>query len=123
MLDILIRNAKVVDGTGSPWYRADVEVIGDTIAQIGGLHDADAHLVIDAEDKVVCPGFIEIHGHSDQTLLINPLAESSIHMGITTETIGNCGSSLAPLTPLNVLIKRYTRFGAFNLISKSNGRQ
>jgi N-acyl-D-amino-acid deacylase len=101
VFDILIRNAKVVDGTGSPWYRVDVGVIGDTIAQIGDLSEADGHLVIDANDKVLCPGFIEIHGHSDRTLLINPLAESSIHLGVTTETIGNCGMSITPITQLN----------------------
>lgn len=101
MFDILIRNARVVDGTGSPWYRADVGIIGDTIEEVGRLGNVDAHFVIDALDKVVSPGFIEIHGHSDRTLLINPLAESSIHTGVTTETIANCGSSIAPLTELN----------------------
>lgn len=101
MFDIVIRNARVVDGTGSPWYKADVGVIGDSIEAVGRLGGVEAQLVIDAPAKVVSPGFIEIHGHSDRTLLINPRAESSIHTGVTTETIANCGSSIAPLTALN----------------------
>lgn len=99
--DILIKNARVIDGTGSPWYRADVGVKGDKVARVGRLKNSTAKLSIEAEDNILAPGFIEIHGHSDRTLLINPLAESSIHLGVTTETVGNCGNSIAPLTSLN----------------------
>ena len=98
MFDTIITNARIVDGSGGPWFRADLAVADGKIARVGFLAREEARQVIDAQDAVLCPGFIEIHGHSDATLLINPLAESSIHLGVTTECIGNCGSSLFPVT-------------------------
>ena len=79
-------------GSGATWPCPT-----EKIAAIGDLTREVATESIDAADMVVCPGFIEIHGHSDSTLLINPLAESSIHQGVTTECTGNCGHSLFPV--------------------------
>jgi N-acyl-D-amino-acid deacylase len=100
MFDTIITNARIVDGSGAPWFEADLAVAEGKIAEIGHLAAQEAGRVVDAGGKVLCPGFIEIHGHSDATLLINPLAESSIHLGVTTECTGNCGSSLFPVTRL-----------------------
>jgi len=97
MFDTIITNARIVDGSGAPWFGADLAVADGKIAVIGELSAQEAERVVDAGGKVLCPGFIEIHGHSDATLLINPLAESSIHLGVTTECTGNCGSSLFPV--------------------------
>ena len=94
--DLAVLNGKIVDGAGNPWYKADIGVVGGRIKSIGHL-DWPAKDRIDAEGLMVTPGFIDIHSHSDLELLINPLAESKIRQGVTTEVIGNCGSSLAPL--------------------------
>jgi len=94
---ILIKGGTVLDGTGSPPARLDVAVDG---ARISGLYrhsDAKAAVTIDATGKMVCPGFIDIHSHSDLHLLGNPLAESKVLQGVTTEVVGNCGTSGAPL--------------------------
>ncbi len=87
----------VLDGTGNPWFRADVAIKKGRIATVGNLASASADTTIDAKDMVVCPGFIDMHSHSDFTLLVNPLAESKVRQGVTTEVIGNCGGSAAPL--------------------------
>ena len=101
MFDIVIRHARIVDGTGSPWFPGDVGIVGDTIAAIGNLTGAAAAREIDAAGKIVCPGFIDCHSHSDLTILANRGAISSIYQGVTTEIIGQCGQSLAPITPAN----------------------
>ena len=95
--DIVIKNGIVIDGTGAPGRAADVGIKGDLITAIGNLENASAKSVIDASDKVVCPGFIDIHTHTDTELLVNPLAESKIRQGVTTEVAGNCGSTPFPL--------------------------
>lgn len=112
MYDFIIRNARIIDGAGSPWQRGDVAVSGEKIAAVGRISSGKAGKSIDAEDMVVCPGFIEIHGHSDATLLINPLAESSIHQGVTTECTGNCGHSLFPVNSnsLDMVRNQFTSF-------------
>ncbi|OGD48308.1 hypothetical protein A3K69_03935 [Candidatus Bathyarchaeota archaeon RBG_16_57_9] len=94
--DLAILNGRVIDGTGNPWYRGDLWVSGDTIAAIGGVK-AKADKVIDARGMVVAPGFIDIHSHSDYTILREPRAESKVRQGVTTEVIGNCGNSAAPM--------------------------
>jgi len=96
MLDIIIKEGSVVSGTGNPWYKADIGIKGDRISKIGIITD-EAEKIINASNLFVCPGFIDIHSHSDFSLLINPLAESKIRQGVTTEVIGNCGNSAAPL--------------------------
>jgi dihydroorotase/N-acyl-D-amino-acid deacylase len=94
--DLIIRNGHVIDGTGSPWYAADVAVKDGHIAAIGRLTDASATRVIDAQGLVVTPGFIDMLGQSEITLLVDPRAPSKIFQGITTEITGE-GESVAPL--------------------------
>jgi N-acyl-D-amino-acid deacylase len=97
MLNILIRNGQVVDGSGAPRYRADVAIEGDHIVEIGGLEGAQAEAVVDAAGCVVTPGFVDMHSHTDLTLPLIPTAESLVHQGITTAVVGQCGMSPAPL--------------------------
>jgi len=96
MLDILITNGSVVDGTGRPAFPADVAIQGDRIVEVGKIEGGATGRVIDATGKIVCPGFIDAHSHTDATIWANPTAESTIHQGITTEVVGNCGMSVAP---------------------------
>ena len=99
MLDVLIRNGWVADGTGSPPFLGDVAIEDGKIVEVGRLGEqATATRVIDASGKVVCPGFVDPHSHSDFSLLANPTAESTIRQGVTTEIVGNCGASYAPVT-------------------------
>ena len=100
-LDVLIRGGRVVDGTGSPWVRADVGITGDRITAIGNLSGASATREIDATGLIVAPGFIDCHSHSDWSLLANRGADSTLMQGVTTEVVGNCGMSYAPVTHLN----------------------
>ena len=102
--DVLIKNGRVLDGTGNPWYYADVGIVGDSIKAIGHLRDTEANKVIDVEGMVVAPGFIDIHSHSDVNLLVDPNAQSKIRQGVTTEVVGNCGGSAAPM---NQSVKDY----------------
>jgi N-acyl-D-amino-acid deacylase len=106
MFDVIIKNGKVIDGAGNPWFKADVGINGQIISAIGRLSAEKASKIIDADGLVVSPGFIDMHSHSDLELLVNPKAESKIRQGITTEVIGNCGESAAPL---NDLMKAETR--------------
>lgn len=97
--DLLIRGGTVLDGTGAPPFRADVAVSRDRIAAVengDALADAEAAVTIDAAGRFVTPGFIDIHTHSDRSILINPRMESKIRQGVTTEIGGNCGSGVAP---------------------------
>ena len=100
MFDLIIKNGKVIDGTGNTWFKADVGINGQIISAIGGLSAEKASEIIDASGLMVSPGFIDMHSHSDLVLLVNPKAESKIRQGITTEVIGNCGGSAAPLNDL-----------------------
>ena len=94
--DVVIRNGHIVDGTGSPWYSGDIGIINGRIAQIGVLKDAQARRTIDAQGKVVAPGFIDMLGQSELSILVNPHLPSKIFQGITTEITGE-GGSIAPL--------------------------
>ncbi len=96
--DLLIRGGKIVDGAGNPWFHADVAITGERIARIGKL-GANAKQVIDATGLIVCPGFIDMHSHSDTALLIDGNAESKIRQGVTTEILGE-HTSAAPLQGL-----------------------
>lgn len=97
----LIKNGVVVDGTGGPWYRADVAIVGDTIAEIESKDGIRADKIIDATDMIVAPGFIDIHGHADEHLIADNRAESVIRQGITTVCGGNCGYTSFPVTDFN----------------------
>jgi N-acyl-D-amino-acid deacylase len=95
--DVLIENGRVIDGTGNPWFKADVGLRGNAVEAVGDLRGADAKRRIDAGGLVVAPGFIDIHSHSDYNVLIDPRVESKVRQGVTTEVVGNCGSSAAPM--------------------------
>ena len=95
--DLIIRNGAVIDGTGSPWYAADIGIRKGRIAAIGNLQLATANHSIDAHGMVVAPGFIDMLGQSEMTMLVNPHLPSKIYQGITTEITGE-GGSIAPLT-------------------------
>lgn len=98
MYDLLIRGGGILDGSGNPWYRADIGIRDGRISEIMTI-SAPAGVSceeIDARGLAVCPGFIDMHSHSDFTLLVNPRAESKVRQGVTTEVIGNCGDSAAP---------------------------
>ena len=97
--DLLIKNGKVVDGAGNPWYWGDVAVTGDRIAAIGKLGEAKAERVIDAKDHVVVPGFVDAHSHSDFNTLVYREMESTVMQGISTVVAGQCGSTAAPVNP------------------------
>ena len=95
-LDLIIERGRVVDGSGSPWFRADLGIQGDRIVRMGDLRDVPAKLRLDARDRVVAPGFIDLLGQSELYLLVDPRAESKIRQGITTELTGELGS-VAPV--------------------------
>ena len=95
--DTIIRNGRVVDGTGSPARRADVAIQGGKIVAVGAMPDARATTEIDAKGLVVAPGFIDVHTHADE-LHEQPTAEHFLRMGVTTVVAGNCGGSSLPLS-------------------------
>jgi N-acyl-D-amino-acid deacylase len=98
MYDLVVRNGNVIDGTGSAGYRADVAVSGGEIVAIGRL-EGQGTSEIDAAGQVVCPGFIDLHTHSDMSFLLDSTAQSKVRQGVTLELAGNCGSSFcAPLS-------------------------
>jgi N-acyl-D-amino-acid deacylase len=94
--DVVIANGRVVDGTGAPWYRADIGIVGDRITAIGQLAGREAKTRVDASNLIVAPGFIDMLGQSEFNVLVDPRAASKITQGITTEITGE-GSSIAPL--------------------------
>ena len=94
--DVLIRNGRIVDGTGAPWFRGDLAIAGDRIAAVGQLSTSAATTVIDATGLVVAPGFIDLLGQSEFNVLVDGRAASKILQGVTTEITGE-GSSIAPV--------------------------
>ncbi|MDQ2731860.1 MAG: D-aminoacylase [Armatimonadota bacterium] len=107
--DVVILGGVVLDGSGTPGKRADVAVRGDRIAAVGNLEHASGAIHVDATGMSVCPGFIDIHTHSDLTILANPTMDSSILQGVTTEVTGNCGIAvgLSLDSPEFTLERRY----------------
>lgn len=105
--DLLIRGGTVVDGTGAPAWRADVAVQGGRVVAVAADLPADAGAVVDATGLTVTPGFIDIHSHSDYTLLVDPRAVSAIAQGVTLEVLGNCGFGCAPIEPARAAASIY----------------
>jgi len=112
VLDLVIRNGRVIDGTGSPWYAGDVGIRAGRIAAIGRLDGAAARQTVDAAGMVVAPGFIDMLGQSEMSILIEPSLPSKIFQGITTEITGE-GGSAAPLDDAIIAADRadYERYG------------
>jgi len=109
--DVIIRNGHIIDGTGNPWYAADVAVSGERIAEIGDLRAAHAKREIDAKGRVVAPGFIDMLGQSEVALLLDNRSLSKLSQGITTEITGE-GGSIAPqnektIAPQKQFLDRY----------------
>ena len=100
--DLLIKNGLLIDGTGNPWFKSDIGISNGKIAEIGKLTNTKAENLLNIRGLVVSPGFIDIHTHSDLSLLIDPRAESKIRQGVTTEVVGNCGLSAAPVRKKNL---------------------
>ena len=105
--DLVIRNGHIIDGSGSPWYSGDIGIRAGRIAAIGSLASAPAKKTIDAHGLVVAPGFIDMLGQSELTILVNPHLPSKIYQGITTEITGEGGTA----APLNDRIKAADRVG------------
>lgn len=99
MLDILLKNARIVDGTGNPWFWGDMAISRGRIAAIEPRLNESAHLVIDVDGRVASPGFIDIHSHDDLSLLADPMNMPKIAQGVTTVVTGNCGVSTYPVAP------------------------
>ena len=98
-LDLLITNASIVDGTGNPGYAAHIGIVAGKIACISrNISNSNATRTIDAQGMTVCPGFIDAHSHDDAYLLIKPQGNQKVRQGVTTDVIGNCGFSLAPVS-------------------------
>ncbi len=97
--DLVIRNGRIIDGTGSPWYRGDIGVRGDSIVRIAPRIDAPATRVIDAAGRVVAPGFIDIHTHARRGIFQVPTADNYVRQGVTTLMEGPDGSSPVPIAP------------------------
>lgn len=96
MFDTIIANGSIIDGTGKPAFAGDVGIRDGVVAEIGALNGAGAKDRIDATGLAVAPGFIDIHTHSDFTLLVDGSADSQVHQGVTLEVVGQCGTSCAP---------------------------
>lgn len=98
MYDIVFRNARVFDGTGAPWFVADVAVKNGIVVKVG-VALGDATEVVSADGRCISPGFIDAHSHSDEALISNPSADSKVMQGVTLEVIGQCGDSATPRKP------------------------
>lgn len=112
--DIIIKNGILVDGTGNPKKIADIGIKSDKIVHIGSISSQSSRDFIDATGRIVSPGFIDIHSHSDFFWLVSPQSESKIYDGVTTEICGNCGLSAFPLKG-QLLENRRKGFSKFGL--------
>jgi N-acyl-D-amino-acid deacylase len=97
--DLLLENARIVDGTGAPWFRGSVGVTDDEISHVvrGTDHGLDATETVDVDDAIVCPGFVDTHSHSDIELFEDPTLAPKLRQGVTTEILGQDGFSMAPM--------------------------
>ena len=107
MVDLVVYGGDVIDGTGSAAFAADLVIDDGRITFVGDAPELEASRTLDAQGKVVCPGFIDIHSHSDFSLYVDPLAQSAVRQGLTTAVTGNCGHGPAP-APDKELAKQVT---------------
>ena len=107
--DVLIKNGRVIDGTGGPPFRADVGLLDEMIAAVGNLAGSTASVVVDASDLYITPGFIDAHVHGDLMLLADPIHLPALRQGVTTYIIGQDGSAFAPASPATMdYMRKYT---------------
>lgn len=106
MLDVLLRNARILDGSGNPWYRGEVGIQDGKIVSVGQVGTDVAARVIDCGGQIVSPGFIDMHSHADVMLLAEPHHEGKIYQGVTTDLLGQDGLSYAPVTPETLALLR-----------------
>jgi len=110
LYDLVVRDGKVFTGAGNPWFKADVAVKEGRIVEVGKIL-GDAKEVIDARGLAVSPGFIDLHDHSDYTIMVNREADSKVHMGVSTTVFASCGSGAAPLNEkMREEIRRFSPF-------------
>ena len=95
--DLVLKNGRILDGSGNPGFKADIALKDGRISKIGRVDEEKADRVIDVEGLIVSPGFIDVHNHSDTSMFVDPWIESKIRQGITTDVNGNCGGSPAPI--------------------------
>jgi len=100
VIDLVLRGGSVIDGTGAPARRADVAIKDGRIAAIGRDLAQDDARTLDVSERMITPGFIDIHSHSDEAMFVNDALESALHMGVTLVVCGNCGGSSAPVSGL-----------------------
>ncbi|MED5571578.1 MAG: amidohydrolase family protein, partial [SAR324 cluster bacterium] len=110
--DLILRNARIIDGTGGPSQHGDLAIRDDRLLAVGEIRDIQASRELNVGGKAICPGFVDTHTHDDRLLLSEPQMSCKISQGVTTVVAGNCGISLAPLqidhrppSPLDVLVK------------------
>src|ERR1700749_28181 len=101
--DIILKNGKIIDGTGNPWFYGDVGIVKDKIISIGDLSKSKADKIIGVTGLIVAPGFIDVHTHVEGDEKKTPTADNFIYDGVTTVITGNCGSS-------EVDLKKYFKF-------------
>jgi N-acyl-D-amino-acid deacylase len=96
--EIVLTNGKMLDGCGNPWFWGDLGIAQGRILEVAPPGTLHGHRVIDVGGRYVAPGFIDIHTHSDLSILVNRRAESAVRQGVTTHVIGNCGMAPAPVS-------------------------
>jgi N-acyl-D-amino-acid deacylase len=95
--DLVLSQGRILDGCGNPWFWGDLTVDQGRVAAIAPANTLQGKQIIDLEGRFVTPGFVDVHTHSDLSILINRQAESVVRQGVTTEVVGNCGMSPAPV--------------------------
>src|ERR1700736_3217338 len=119
MLDVVLEQATIVDGTGAPGFRTDIAVRGDRIVRIGDCAGRDAGDRVDCRALVVAPGFIDMHGHSDEALIALPTADSKILQGVTLEVGGNCGAPPGPFSASSLRERREELLSRYGIDAQS----
>jgi len=97
MHEVILSESRIADGSGNPWFWGDIAIDGSRVTAVDRPGSLMGRRVIEVDGRFVSPGFVDVHAHSDLSLFINPQAESVVRQGVTTEIIGNCGLSPAPV--------------------------